>query len=92
MFEYFIDENNQQWSIEEFLYLIDHAEKVVTNSYHACVFAIIFGKPFVLKKREGISMQSRFDTLLQKVQSGIDFEIERRKIDKFILSALGDMI
>ena len=92
VFEYFIDENNQQWSIEEFLYLIDHAEKVVTNSYHACVFAIIFGKPFVLKKREGISMQSRFDTLLQKVQSGIDFEIERRKIDKFILSVLGDMI
>lgn len=91
VFEYLIDENNQQWSVEEFLYLIDHAEKVVTNSYHACVFAIIFGKPFILKEREGISMQSRFDTLLQKAENGIDFEAEKRKIDKFILSALGEM-
>ena len=73
------------------MYLIDHAEKVVTNSYHACVFAIIFGKPFTVTEREGISMQSRFDTLLKKAESGIDFEVERRKIDKFIMSALEDI-
>ena len=91
IFEYFIDENREQWSVEEFLYLIDHAEKVVTNSYHACVFAIIFGKPFTVTEREGISMQSRFDTLLKKAESGIDFEVERRKIDKFIMSALEDI-
>ena len=91
VFEYFIDRNREQWSVEEFLYLIDHAEKVITNSYHACVFAIIFGKPFTITEREGISMQSRFDTLLQKAENGIDFEAERRKIDKFILSALGDI-
>ena len=72
IFEYFIDENREQWSVEEFLYLIDHAEKVVTNSYHACVFAIIFGKPFKIVERKGIAMQSRFDTLLQKSESGID--------------------
>ena len=77
--------------MEEFLYLIDHAEKVVTNSYHACVFAIIFGKPFKIVERKGIAMQSRFDTLLQKSESGIDFEVERRKTDKFILTALGDI-
>ena len=91
VFEYFIDENREQWSVEEFLYLIDHAEKVVTNSYHACVFAIIFGKPFKIVERKGIAMQSRFDTLLQKSESGIDFEVERRKTDKFILTALGDI-
>ena len=91
VFEYFIDRNREQWSVEEFLYLIDHAEKVITNSYHACVFSIIFGKPFTITEREGISMQSRFDTLLQKAENGIDFEAERRKIDKFILSALGDI-
>ena len=91
VFEYFIDRNREQWSVEEFLYLIDHAEKVITNSYHACVFAIIFGKPFTITEREGISMQSRFDSLLQKAENGIDFEAERRKIDKFILSALGDI-
>ena len=91
VFEYLIDENREQWSVEEFLYLIDHAEKVVTNSYHACVFAIIFGKPFKIVERKGIAMQSRFDTLLQKSESGIDFEVERRKTDKFILTALGDI-
>ena len=88
VFEYFIDKSREQWSVGEFLYLIDHAEKVVTNSYHACVFAVIFGKPFTVTEREGISMNSRFDTLLQKIESGIDFETERRKTDKFILSAL----
>ena len=34
--------------VEEFLYLIDHAELVCTDSFHACVFSIIFGKQFVV--------------------------------------------
>ena len=91
VFEYLIDKNREQWSVEEFLYLIDHAERIVTNSFHACVFSLIFGKPFTVTEREGISMQSRFDTLLQKAENGINFESERRKADKFIMSALGDI-
>ena len=91
IFEYFIDENKEQWSVGEFLYLIDHAEKVITNSFHVCVFAVIFGKEFEVKQREGFSMQSRFDTLFEKINEGIDIDVERRKTDKFILSALTKM-
>ena len=91
IFEYFIGESKAQWSVEEFLYLIAHAEKVITNSFHVCVFAVIFGKEFEVTERKGLSMQSRFDTLFEKINEGIDIDTERRKTDKFILSALGGM-
>lgn len=53
--------------VEEFLWLIDHAELVCTDSFHACVFSIIFNTPFVVVKRQqkGVAdMTSRLDTLL----------------------------
>lgn len=53
--------------VEEFLYLIDNAELVCTDSFHACVFSILFNTPFVVVDRhqEGIAdMTSRLDTLL----------------------------
>ena len=34
--------------IEKFLYGIFHCKAVVTNSYHATLFAIIFNKPFIV--------------------------------------------
>lgn len=50
----------------EFLYLFNHAELILTDSFHACVFSIIFNKPFYVFDREGNmeSMNSRLDTLL----------------------------
>lgn len=53
--------------VEEFLWLIDHAELVCTDSFHACVFSIIFNTTFVVVKRQqkGMAdMTSRLDTLL----------------------------
>lgn len=52
----------------EFLYLIHHAKLVVTDSYHGSVFSLIFGVPFMIKQRQGssINMSSRFDTLAEK--------------------------
>lgn len=53
--------------VEEFLYLIDNAELVCTDSFHACVFSILFNTPFVVvdRQQEGIAdMTSRLDTLL----------------------------
>ena len=94
VFEYFIDgKNNEQFSVEEFLYLIVHAESIITDSFHVCVFSLIFGKKFTVKERKnnGFSMQSRIDTLLRKAENGIDFESERRKTDKFIMSALRNL-
>lgn len=49
----------------EFLYLIEHASLIQTDSFHACVFSFLFGKPFLLYPREGkdADMLSRIDTL-----------------------------
>jgi len=30
----------------EWLWLIDHAERVITNSYHCCLFSFVLGRPF----------------------------------------------
>ncbi len=37
---------------EEFLALVQHAEFVVTNSYHGMIFSVQFKKPFVIFSRE----------------------------------------
>ncbi len=57
-------------SPEEFLFLIHHAEFVLTDSFHACVFSIIYDKTFVIFNREynGLNMNSRIDTLLSKLR------------------------
>lgn len=58
----------------EFLYLIDHASIVLTDSFHACVFSFLFGKPFIVydRNRGGSTMNSRLTTLLKK------FDLERK--------------
>lgn len=52
----------------EFLYLIDHADIILTDSFHACVFSFLFNKPFQVYSREGCeaSMLSRMETLFNK--------------------------
>lgn len=50
----------------EFIYLISKADMVCTDSFHACVFSILFEKPFVVFKRDDGTkdMFSRIETLL----------------------------
>ncbi len=52
----------------EFLYLIDHAEIVLTDSFHASVFSLLFSRPFLVYERfvteNDPAMSSRLDTLL----------------------------
>lgn len=50
------------------------AEFVVTDSFHGCVFSIIFNKPFIAIGNKGRG-QARFDSLLKL------FELENRLID-----------
>lgn len=62
----------------EFLYLFNHAELVLTDSFHACVFSMIFDKSFYVFDRnsKGMkSMNSRLDTLLTT------FKQEQRKVN-----------
>ena len=62
---------------DEFLYYIHHAELVITDSFHACVFSILFKTDFVVFDRKTKSMgnmTSRLDTLLEA------FNLSNRKL------------
>ena len=50
----------------EFLWVMQHAEAVFTDSFHGCVFSFLFDKPFVVYDREdhNQNMSSRMETLL----------------------------
>lgn len=51
----------------EFIELVKNAELVCTDSFHACVFSILFRKPFIVFHRDGngAGISSRLDTLLE---------------------------
>ena len=55
---------------EEWLWLIDNARLMYTDSFHGTVFSILFRRPFVVTERIGEGcmnkMTSRIDTLLGK--------------------------
>ena len=53
--------------VEEFIYLINHAQLVVTDSFHACIFSILMNTPFLVINRQNngwADMTSRIDTLM----------------------------
>ncbi len=68
----------------EFLYLIEHATIVLTDSFHACVFSFLFGKPFLLFAREGKEnyMLSRMETLFET------FDLKRKFVEDELPSDL----
>lgn len=53
---------------DEFVWLISHADCVLTDSFHASVFSILYHKPFFVYERlvneKSGGMESRLDTLL----------------------------
>jgi hypothetical protein len=57
-----------KYNPSDFIGFIKKADVVYTDSFHACVFAILFGKPFcVLERRDGYnSMSSRIQSLLEE--------------------------
>lgn len=64
----------------EFLYLEKNAFLICTDSFHSCVFSILFNKPFIIFDREGnkTEMNSRIETLINK------FNLKNRKYNKKI--------
>lgn len=74
-----LDENDKYYECgpSEFVYLEKHAHLVCTDSFHACVFAILYNVPFMVFNRINteLNMNSRIDTLLSK------FKLEDRKIN-----------
>ena len=54
----------------EFLYLEKNAFLICTDSFHSCVFAILYNRPFIVFEREdnNVNMNSRIETLINKFQ------------------------
>lgn len=77
------DKNSPYYNMgpAEFLYLEKNAFLVATDSFHACVFSILFSTPFIVFERDDSALQSmysRIETLLKT------FKMENRIFDKTI--------
>lgn len=59
-------EERIQPSVEQWLRGFSDAEMVITDSFHACVFAILFNKPFLVYGNKGRGM-GRFYSLLEQL-------------------------
>ena len=70
-------ENRIQPSVEQWLRGFYDAEYVVTDSFHACVFSILFGKPFIVIGNQNRGME-RFRSLLKMV--GLDDRLVTKKV------------
>lgn len=67
----------------EFIYLIEHASLVLTDSFHACVFSFLFNKPFLVYSRQSDNMEnmmSRIETFLSK------FHLERKYVNSGLIN------
>lgn len=73
----FSDKKESDYGVEEFLYLIHHAELICTDSFHACVFSFIFERPFVAFRRTGEA-----DYMYSRLQNFIDtFHLKNREFN-----------
>ena len=56
----------------EFLFLEKNAFLICTDSFHSCVFSLIFNRPFIVFERAGtaINMNSRINTLIANLHIG----------------------
>lgn len=79
---------SEKYGPSEFLYLIHHADLIITDSFHGTVFSIIFNRPFLICKRQekaiNNDMYSRIETLLGKF--GLEKQMYDGKIDESKLS------
>ena len=67
---------------QEYLWLVQNAEYVCTDSFHACAFCVIFHKEFTAFRRIGTyfaDMFDRIDTLLSDI--GLSGHIYGNKCD-----------
>jgi hypothetical protein len=57
-------------TIHEWLYLVDRAEYIITNSYHCCIFALLFNKKFgsIPLNGSNSSMNERLVSLFELVK------------------------
>lgn len=91
------DINDLRWYFttpDEFVWLVEHAQYVFTDSFHACLFSLLFDRKFLAFKRIEVGMEKMFDrieTLLKLFAvdnhiykgdiSQVDIKYEKRNID-----------
>ena len=78
--------SGESFSVGEWLNAIFQAEMVVTNSFHAVAFSLIFHRPFIAIVQEGNGMNDRLTTLLSSVG------LLDRIVDKFEEEKLSSLI
>lgn len=71
-------------TINEWLGFYQNAELVITNSYHGCIFSIIFNKNFIFLPliREHSSLNVRVETLLERL--GLNDRIFKDNLNEII--------
>lgn len=76
-------------SIEKWLQGFDDAKLVITDSFHACVFSIIFGKPFIVLGNQERG-NARFDSLLKlfSLQNNLVTDLENFDLDNILSSCV----
>lgn len=60
----------------DFVNLIKNSEKVITDSFHALVFSLIYRKKVILIKRDLLSMESRIKTIFDLLKLPLKYEHE----------------
>lgn len=79
----FLNKNNIDWySIDpaEFLYLIQHAKLVYTDSFHGSLFSVIFKRPFFAFSRNEMGNHA-FNSLTSRIENLVTmFSIQNRYI------------
>lgn len=63
----YCDKSLEQYGPREFIWLVHHAEFVVSNSFHATAFSILFHRQFVVFKRKE-AINSRMTELLKSLE------------------------
>ena len=69
--------NQEPIGIFEWLYNVQNANLVLTNSFHGTIFSIIFHTPFIVVPVKGSEMNDRIKTLLNSIC------LENRIVDRF---------
>ena len=61
-------QNIREASPSEWLYLIDQATTIVTNSFHGCVFSLLFHKNFYYELTPGKDSNTRLENLMRQMK------------------------
>ena len=67
---------------DEFLWLVKHAECVLTDSYHATAFSILFHKPFVVFMRKSTEKRNDMGIRINNLLSLFDLKCFRGDLEK----------